>query len=86
MRIGSNEPEERFSLLKTTPQQVTQALPPVKSPLGLSLERQKYLFKEIRPFLDEDKMDLTAPDPEDADSDDDAEEQHNAGRRQRRRH
>ena len=68
-KISSVAEEERFCLLRD-PQNPTvpDGMPPVKSALGLSPERQAYLYKEIRPFLDEDKADLLAPPPHDISS------------------
>ena len=58
VKIGSSEPEERICLLKPHIHNVPHTLPPVKPLAGISLGRQKYLYKEIRPFLDDDKKDL----------------------------
>ena len=60
----NNAEEERFSLLKDSANiPVLPQMPPVKLAVGLSQEREKYLWKDIRPFLDEDKADLLAPRP-----------------------
>ena len=37
--------------------------PPLKTPTGLSLERQKYLFTKIREYCREDSKDVVCPDP-----------------------
>ena len=57
---------DHVQLLKTTPEQVRAAgLPQVLPPAGLSQERQKYLFKDIRPFVaDPYKDELCPPVPE----------------------
>ena len=43
--------------------EVTGDLPPVIQPFGLSLDRQRYLFDEIREFCMEGTEDLVAPEP-----------------------
>ena len=40
-----------------------EALPPVLNPSGLSEERLKYLFDQIRPYCDEQYRDVTCPAP-----------------------
>ena len=61
---ASDAEEERFCLLKGTANvPALPQMPPVKPAMGLSQEREKYLWKEIRPFLDEAKADLLAPRP-----------------------
>ena len=83
VKTGSSEPEERICLLKSHIQNVPHTLPPVKPPAGLSLDRQKYLYKEIRPFLDDDKKDLTAPCPEGLADDNGTPQQQTSSKRRR---
>ena len=61
--MSSVAEEECFSLLRESVATMpTPAdLPGKKAALGLSQERQAYLYKEIRPFVDEAKADLVAP-------------------------
>ena len=56
--------QQMFPLLKDSANiPVLSQMPQVKLAVRFSQEREKYLWKNIRPFLDEDKADLLAPRP-----------------------
>ena len=64
-KMSNVDEEERFCLLRDPVATVpTPAdLPGEKATLGLSQVRQPYLYREIRPFVDEATADLIAPKP-----------------------
>ena len=59
-----DEPRSMFMLKKKYMRFQERTYPPEVLPAGLSLERQTYLYKEIRGFIrDPNHLDLTCPDP-----------------------
>ena len=54
---------QQFQLLKKGVMNVPPQLPPVIQPDGLSEERIKYLYDEIREFCSDETKDLVAPAP-----------------------
>ena len=59
-----NSPEHKVVLVKPRAA-IPKDLPPVIKPAGLSDQRIKYLFDNIRQFCDEDVMDIVCPKPKD---------------------
>jgi len=62
LRNLGDEPTPICILKKNVEEILTDNLPPIVEPIGLSLERQQYLFKEIRPFC-QSSTSLVAPQP-----------------------
>jgi hypothetical protein len=59
-----DEPQSLFLLKQKYMRFQERRYPPEVLPEGLSLERQTYLYKEIRGFIrDPNNLDLTCPDP-----------------------
>ena len=58
-------PDQSFKVLSTPPSQLSRdSLPPVLPHAGLSIERAKYLYEQIRPFCHKESRDITCPAPE----------------------
>ena len=58
-------PDKSFTILTSPTSSLSvESLPPVLLPGGLSLERAKYLYKEIRQFCHAESRDITCPNPE----------------------
>lgn len=63
VREFANSTEKPISILKPGHKLSKNALPSTLQPTGLSLEREKYLYEQIRPFCQEEYRDLTCPLP-----------------------
>ena len=62
LRVNSDSQEEKRCLLKDPSWKPDPSdLPPVITPTGLSLDRQRYFFDNIRVFCREDTKDLVCP-------------------------
>ena len=59
----ADSPEKRFDLLKDSWSPIAHELPSTVTPLGLSAERQWYLYDQIRPFCPDADKDITCPLP-----------------------
>ena len=55
---------EEVNILKTDVSIDLQELPEVIPPPGIPLERQKYLYEQIRMFCEPEYTDITCPQPE----------------------
>ena len=63
LRNLGDEPR-KFNILKRAVDEIwNEQLPPIIEPVGFTLERQQYLFREIRPFCHSESRDLVAPHP-----------------------
>ncbi|XP_067939703.1 uncharacterized protein [Watersipora subatra] len=68
-RLGSVRVKKHANSLESediqlmSPESARSGQPVIIPPPGLSVERQKYLFKEIREFCDESKRDIVCPAP-----------------------
>ena len=59
-----NDPDPvKFKLLKKDVENVSLKLPPIVQPDGLSEERIRYLYNDIREFCSDENKDVTAPAP-----------------------
>ena len=63
MRKTSDDPVVREQLLRDPTVAPSSRLPPLVSPIGLSSERQWYLYDRIRQFCPDECKDLTCPYP-----------------------
>ena len=59
-----NDPDPvKFNLLKKDVENVSSKLPPIVQSNGLSEERIRYLYNDIREFCSHENKDMTAPAP-----------------------
>ena len=63
VREFADSEEKEVSILKPSVRVDRDALPSQMTPPGLSLDRQWYLYEQIRQFCDEEFQDVTCPEP-----------------------
>lgn len=65
MSLSDSLPDKTFKIVVSDPAQLgTDNLPLIMQPAGLSADRQKYPFEQIRPFRHADSRDITCSAPE----------------------
>ena len=62
MRTGNGEPDVRVNIVQRGAN-ISDDLPPVIQPGGLTRQRQEYLYKTVIPYLLPENQHVTCPEP-----------------------